>query len=582
MSRVLFAIGWISVGSTLAMACYFLFGITRLVSVIGIVMSAVIAWFIVRQIEVPAATPTQLPPAENSRMGWNLKMIVLVWAYVPIAFLRTGEAVVTPWHAAGVVFFALLLYGVETWYVLRRGNRERRIVLLLHGFVTFGLAQYVFVHGYGFDPVVHEAALREVVAQGQVQPVQFLYSAYYAVLAAIHFVTTIPVALVSVWVVPFAAALVQALVAPWAFQVAWGASASTARRAAVLLSIVSVPVFILSTPWSASVLLALVAVLLAPLLERRTVWIVLFFVLLLLAILALHPLMGLSVIGAFGIVAACQTRGRVVVPLAALATIAAIVGLFGWLRIRAGVPFFEYATSLPDAVFAIANTYGVRLLFIGAALVLLARSRAWIPEIYRRLVAGLSVGMIVSAVVLWTIMPAPQVGSTDQLEYAWRLLLAVLVLLSPLLAVTIARWKDRSWYWAVCAAALTLSWFGMYPMPWSVQHVVTDADVRVARTLPAGVVLSDQVFAQAGLRVEGFPSRYPVDAGSDGAVRSELLLHQSVADAIQGLADPILVVHTYWYRAQDIDREALAAGMERVMEDGVVRVYGVVNAAPVR
>lgn len=582
MSGVLFLISWISVGSTLLVACYFLFGVTWWVSGVVFVVSAVLAWFMARKIEVPTASPTHLPPGENNRMGWNLKVIVLVWAYAPIALLRTGEAVVTPWHTASFVFLAIVLYGAGTWYLLQRGNRESRIALFAYGLATFGLAQYVFVHGYGFDPAVHEAALREVVAQGQVEPIRFLYSTYYAVLAAVHLVTRIPVATLSTWVVPVGAALVQALVAPWAFQVLWGATASTARRAAVLLSIVSVPVFILSTPWSASVLLASVAVLLAPLWMRRTVWVVLFFAVLLLAIVLLHPLMGVPVVIAFWCTAAWRMRGGVAVPIAAVLTAAAIVGLFGWLRARAGVAFFEQETSLLDAVRAVVNTYGVRMIFIIAAVGLLVRSRAWIPEAYRRVGVGLGLGMIASAVLLWMFAPAPQVAATDQFEYAWRLLLAALVLLSPVIAMAIARGKDSSWYWGICAAALAVSWFVLYPTPWSTQRVVSDADVRIARALPAGTILSDQVFAQAGLKVAGFPSRYPVDAESDSANRSQMMLHQSVADAIRGIEQPLVVVHSYWYRAQEIGIEAHAAGLGLLAEEGTVRVYGVVNAAPVR
>ncbi len=581
MSWALFGAAWISSSSTLLAVCYFLFGVTWWWSVLLLGLGAWIAWFVAQRIQVSDLMRRTVSAEPNDRAN-GVRFLVIFCAFVPVMYLRTADAAVSPWHTAVLVFFAVVFYGVGSWFVLQRGGRGETGILFLHGLLTFGLAQYVFVHGYGFDPAVHEAALREVVAQGQVEPIRFLYSTYYAVLAAVHLVTGIPVTTLSTWVVPVGAALVQALVAPWAFQVLWGATASTARRAAVLLSIVSVPVFILSTPWSASVLLASVAVLLAPLWMRRTVWVVLFFAVLLLAIVLLHPLMGVPVVIAFGCTAAWRMRGGVAVPIAAVLTAAAIVGLFGWLRARAGVAFFEQETSLLDAVRAVVNTYGVRMIFIIAAVGLLVRSRAWIPEAYRRVGVGLGLGMIASAVLLWMFAPAPQVAATDQFEYAWRLLLAALVLLSPVIAMATARGKDSSWYWGICAAALAVSWFVLYPTPWSTQRVVSDADVRIARALPAGTILSDQVFAQAGLKVAGFPSRFPVDVESDSANRSQVMLHQSVADAIRGIEQPLVVVHSYWYRAQEIGVEARAAGLGLLAEEGTVRVYGVVNEPAVR
>lgn len=577
MNLVIFAISWISMGIALCTAQYFLLGIALASSVAVLVISGGLALVLARRIPVESALAPVVSSSEGGSVAWYLKALVAVLLLAPVWMLRTDAAVVTPWwYGSWLTGVVCAMYGLGTWYLLMRGNRESRMLLALHGLVTFGLAQFVFVYGYGFDPVVHEAALREVVAHGQVLPLQFLYSSYYAVLAGVHFVTTIPVAFLCTWVVPVGAAMVHAFVVPWAFEVLWGMQALTARRAAVLLSVVSVPIFVLSTPWSAGVLLSVVLVLLVPLAARRTIPVYLFFGALVLAISLLHPLIGIPV-ALSGAVALWRVRGRISVVSSAFMIVIALVGLFGWMRVRSGVPFFEQANSWVSGVQFVMNTYGVRLGFLVAGIGILAQSRTFVPEMYRRVVSGLVAGVGISAVLLWMVVPAPNVAVIDQYEYAWRLLLVALVVLAPAIVVVVARYATRAYSavaLVVMAVVVTMSWYAMYPSADSSVRMVSDADIRSAQWITAGTVLTDQVFAQAGLKVYGFPSRFPVDATGEGARRSEVMLHQSVAEAVAGLEGPVyVVVHSYWYRANEIDLEARAAGLELVREDAQVRVY---------
>lgn len=577
MNLVIFAISWISLGIALCMAQYFLFGIALATSVVVLVISGGLALVLARRIPAESAPAPVVSSSEGGAVAWYLKALVAAIVLAPVWVLRTDAAMVTPWwYGSLLTGVVCAMYGLGTWYLLMRGNQESRMLLALHGLVTFGLAQFVFVHGYGFDPVVHEAALREVVAHGQVLPLQFLYSSYYAALAGVHFVTTIPIALLSTWIVPVAAAMMQAWVAPWAFEVLWGMQALTARRAAVLLSVVSVPIFVLSTPWSAGVLLTVVLLLLAPLAARRTIPVLVFFGVLVLAIGLLHPLIGIPV-ALSGAIALWRVRGRVSVVSSVFMIVVALVGLFGWMRMRSGVPFFEQANSWVSGAQFVMNTYGVRLGFLVAGIYILMKSRSFVPEMYRRVVSGLVAGVGISAVLLWMFVPAPNVAAIDQYEYAWRLLLVALVVIAPAIAVAAARYTARTQSAAlvvVLVVAMTLSWYAMYPSADSTVRVVSGADIRSAQWITTGTVLCDQVFAQAGLKVHGFPSRFPVDATGDSAIRSEVLLHQSVAEAIAGIEGPVfVVVHLYWYRAAQIDLEARAAGLELVREDAQVRVY---------
>ncbi len=97
--------------------------------------------------------------------------------------LGTVEAIRSPWKILPFDFF--LTYGAATivllYFVLKSQKEGLNLILIsAHTFLTVALALFVYRIGYGFDPFIHQATEKIILAQGFILPKPFYYLGQYS------------------------------------------------------------------------------------------------------------------------------------------------------------------------------------------------------------------------------------------------------------------------------------------------------------------------------------------------------------------------------------------------------------------
>lgn len=200
---------------------------------------------------------------------------------------RTDVALQTPWVELPFGFF--LLFGLSSALLLSGARHARPrvfwIAALLHSFLFYGVALLVFRHGYGYDPIIHQAAEEYIVDHRAIQPLSPLYFGQYAVVSALHFLTSIPVRLIDRALLPVLAALSVPIVSyigllrtsiVFRNRVTDGSNpvtekrfASSARSLTLLVPLLAIPSLTFTTPYNLTVLLAFWWIFLLPFLGQN-------------------------------------------------------------------------------------------------------------------------------------------------------------------------------------------------------------------------------------------------------------------------------------------------------------------------
>lgn len=119
----------------------------------------------------------------------------LVLAAVILFNSGTVEAIRTPWEVVSPRFLPLLGLAVFAAVTLGTKLTERRLAAILAAF-TLGLGLFagaaIYKIGYGFDPFIHEAAMREIAANGAVLPKTPYYIGAYVDLVSFSRLTALP------------------------------------------------------------------------------------------------------------------------------------------------------------------------------------------------------------------------------------------------------------------------------------------------------------------------------------------------------------------------------------------------------
>lgn len=95
----------------------------------------------------------------------------------------TTEAIRSPWKVLPFNFFVNYFASsvILLWFVLRSQKEGLNLVLIsMHTFLTVSLALLIYKIGYGFDPFIHQATEKVIVAQGFILPKPFYYLGQYA------------------------------------------------------------------------------------------------------------------------------------------------------------------------------------------------------------------------------------------------------------------------------------------------------------------------------------------------------------------------------------------------------------------
>lgn len=228
---------------------------------------------------------------------WTAVYCLLAAACFLILFKsQTAEAVVSPWQTVPAYFFALYAAatGLIFYLAAQAGNsrRENAVIFLisLHYFLSFSAVWIIYKLGYGYDSFVHQATMDLIDKTGAVEPKPFYYLGYYALIAIIHKITSLPIFWLDKLIVPVLAAVFLPMSLYRALS-EWYDDKTAALALILILLILPFPFFISSAPQNFAYLLLLITVIrgLTCACAHDLIIIYLFA----LAALAVHPIAGI-------------------------------------------------------------------------------------------------------------------------------------------------------------------------------------------------------------------------------------------------------------------------------------------------
>nr|MBP9749110.1 hypothetical protein [Patescibacteria group bacterium] len=132
-------------------------------------------------------------------------ILSLVAAWTTLLSSGSTAPLRSPWEVVPLRFLALLGVATIAVFLLSQNKRTTRYAAIL-GFFTVAtslfVAAAVYRLGYGFDPFIHEAAMREIATHGVVFPKTPYYLGAYTLLVSLHRMSGIALHTLTVFVGP--------------------------------------------------------------------------------------------------------------------------------------------------------------------------------------------------------------------------------------------------------------------------------------------------------------------------------------------------------------------------------------------
>ncbi len=193
---------------------YLSFGLTFGLRALVFLISAIGSFLLVRYF--PLSTAKELSRANDQGPAWTPKEKTLAIAYAlalvaGIYYLLQGRSdrpLISPWDTvSSLEFFA---YGAACFCLLLLSASRPQLppfFLIIHYAWSLGIFLFVYAIGYGFDPFIHEASVKAIETQGQIQPLTPYYLGQYSLVATFHSIFGGTIAWWSKILVPLLAAI---------------------------------------------------------------------------------------------------------------------------------------------------------------------------------------------------------------------------------------------------------------------------------------------------------------------------------------------------------------------------------------
>lgn len=117
---------------------------------------------------------------------------------------RFSDTLISPWTLFGPRFFvgALIITTLSLITLFSPKAPARRLVLALFLARAVGVATAIFAFGFGFDPVIHEAAMKTIMAAGEILPKTPYYIGEYMLILPLHTLSHISLSILHAFTVP--------------------------------------------------------------------------------------------------------------------------------------------------------------------------------------------------------------------------------------------------------------------------------------------------------------------------------------------------------------------------------------------
>jgi len=120
----------------------------------------------------------------------------------------TTQAIISPWQVLPNYFFIFfLLASFLLLIIISTSHRLSLFFIILHYFLSFSVAIFIYKIGYGFDPFIHGAAMKLISETGAIDPKPFYYLGQYSLIIILHKLFFLPIVWLNKLLVPVLAAI---------------------------------------------------------------------------------------------------------------------------------------------------------------------------------------------------------------------------------------------------------------------------------------------------------------------------------------------------------------------------------------
>lgn len=134
---------------------------------------------------------------------------------------RTFDAIRTPWETLPKDFF--LIYFLATFLIINLAYSAKKntfifLSVFFHFFLTVGVALFIYGLGYGFDPIIHRASEKMILADGVVTPKTLYYIGQYVLAIFLSRVSTANIETIDAFLIPVLYSITLPLVIYYSFK----------------------------------------------------------------------------------------------------------------------------------------------------------------------------------------------------------------------------------------------------------------------------------------------------------------------------------------------------------------------------
>lgn len=473
-----------------------------------------------------------------------IPLLLQALTLLTLLHLRTDRAIASPWEVVPLALF--VLYGLSfftVFLVIDEGSPIWEALLLgAQGFLATGVSWIIYRLGFGYDPFVHQAAERYLVAHETLSPPSVLYAGYYGFIVGVSRLVRLDPAVLDRALLPLAAPFILTLVAIFI----WPKWLGRVPRRAAFLAVWLMPFLPLtfSVPHNLTYLLLFVGIFLLPLFfTHQFLWLgggMAFFTLL------IHPLLGVPLTTLVLSAAIAKRRPRFGVVIAAIGPFIGLIGAFlvyvhtahgGVLSLdaprlqRALITVFGTPAFSPQVSWWWKVLYGFFTLWPWCFMAIGYYGLRFLPvelRSIRRLLLATAGSLALLAVVLAACIRIPNILPSEQFEFALRLRYTLPLFFLPgvmlFLDERMPTVLGRKVLVGLCLASLApILWYYSYPQYNSVINRSSPglgrgdlAAVRVIERWAAGkpyVALTPQMVSAGALSLLGFERELQTIAG---------------------------------------------------------------------
>lgn len=197
---------------------YIFFGLTNLSIWLVIILSVLGVTYFLRTNNT--RDETSALSSKISISEWRLFALFICVSVISIYLLYSGiseRAILTPWQVVSQWYFVSFTFGtILLSYLVTVSSRLTKYALIIQAFLLYGVAAVVYGIGYGFDPFIHEAALKAIEQLGQIKPLTPYYLGHYSLILVLKTISGLGVHFWSKFLIPaMAAILFPLLITRW-------------------------------------------------------------------------------------------------------------------------------------------------------------------------------------------------------------------------------------------------------------------------------------------------------------------------------------------------------------------------------